>query len=347
MPLRRRRLALAPLLPLLPLAPLAGWLGGCAPLAPAATDTATDTATLQQVAPGVYLWQGLAGEIDAGNGGRVGNAGFIVGDRGVLVIDSGASRRHGLALLAAVRRTTTQPVRALLLTQARQEFVFGAAVFQQQGVPVLMGRHSAQLMAARCEGCLKALKRQLGEALMGGTELAKATLLLDDRSGLPAPGRSSAAAAAALAAAATDIGRPLRLLGYGHSSGPGDIAVLDERSGVLFAGGLADVGRIPDVQDADLPGWLQALSQLRALPLQRVVPGHGPHAAPQALAEVQRYLEALDARARTLARDGVALSEVPDACALPSVAAWDQYDTIHRRNAAILFLRHERQLLRE
>jgi len=38
---------------------------------------------------------------------------------------------------------------------------------------------------------------------------------------------------------------------------------------------------------------------------------------------------------------------VPDACALPSVAAWDQYDTIHRRNAAILFLRHERQLLRE
>jgi len=345
MRLHRRSLALAP---------LAGWLlGACAPLtalpvagsaqrAPGATD-APDTggdAALQTVAPGVFLWQGLSGEIDSSNGGRVGNAGFIVGDSGVLVIDSGASRLHGLALLAAVRRVTPLPVRALLLTQARQEFVFGAAVFQQQGVPVLMGRHSAQLMAARCEGCLKALKRQLGDALMGGTELAKATQLLDDRSGL-------AAAGAAGSDAAIDIGRPLRLLGYGHSSGPGDIAVLDQRSGVLFAGGMADVGRIPDVQDADLPGWQQALTRLRALPITRIVPGHGPVAGPQALTEVQHYLEQLDARTRSLARDGLALSEVPDACALPQFAAWDQYDTIHRRNASILFLRHERQLLRE
>ena len=55
------------------------------------------------------------------------------------------------------------------------------------------------------------------------------------------------------------IGRPVRVLHFGHSSGPGDIAVLDERSGTLFAGGLLDQQRIPDVQDGDLAGWRRAL----------------------------------------------------------------------------------------
>jgi len=44
---------------------------------------------------------------------------------------------------------------------------------------------------------------------------------------------------------------------------------------------------------------------------------------------------------------GTALSEVPDAAALPEYANWDQYDIIHRRNASILFLRLERALLLE
>jgi hypothetical protein len=33
---------------------------------------------------------------------------------------------------------------------------------------------------------------------------------------------------------------------------------------------------------------------------------------------------------------------VPDALALPEFALWDQYGTIHRRNASILFVRFER-----
>jgi glyoxylase-like metal-dependent hydrolase (beta-lactamase superfamily II) len=339
-PLRRRHAAA--------LLPLAGaWLAGCAarwpmPGQPAAIDD--PQGVLQTIAPGVYLRRGLPGEIDTANGGRVGNAGVIVGDQGVLVIDSGPSRQAGEALRAAIGRVTPLPIRALLLTHARQEFVFGARAFTARGVPVAMGRRSALLMAARCEGCLKALRRQLGDDLMAGTELATTTLVLDDASGLPP---AATAGPAAQPAALAAIGRPLRLLGYGHSSGPGDIAVLDERTGVLFAGGLADVGRIPDVQDADIAGWQLALSTLRSLPITRIVPGHGPDAPPQALAEVQRYLTELDARTRDLAREGLALSEVPDACTLPHFADWDQADTIHRRNASILFLRHERQLLRE
>jgi hypothetical protein len=39
------------------------------------------------------------------------------------------------------------------------------------------------------------------------------------------------------------------------------------------------------------------------------------------------------------------LSETPEAAGLPDFAAWDQYDTIHRRNASIVYIRLERELL--
>ena len=57
---------------------------------------------------------------------------------------------------------------------------------------------------------------------------------------------------------------------------------------------------------------------------------------------VERYLVQLRARVLELLRSGAALSEVPDATGLPEFALWDQYETIHRRNASILFVRFER-----
>jgi hypothetical protein len=60
---------------------------------------------------------------------------------------------------------------------------------------------------------------------------------------------------------------------------------------------------------------------------------------------VDVYLQRLERRVAELLDASTALSEVPDAAALPDYKDWDQYDIIHRRNASILFLRLERQLL--
>ncbi len=280
-----------------------------------------------QVAPGVYLLRGAAGEIGAPNLGRVGNAGFVVGPGGVMVIDTGVSYGQGQALLAAIAQVTDQPVRRVLITHTRQEFLFGATAFRERGIPIQMHRQAALLMAARCEGCLKTLKRVLGDAEMRGAAVITPDLLFDGSMPLDV------------------IGRPMRLLHFGHSSGPGDTALFDEKSGVLFAGGLLDQGRIPDVQDSDRLGWKNALDELRRLPIRTVVPGHGP-AAPAAVVDtVARYLDQLEARMLGLLNAGAALSEAADLAVLPEFTGWDQYDTIHRRNASIVYVRLERELL--
>jgi glyoxylase-like metal-dependent hydrolase (beta-lactamase superfamily II) len=242
-------------------------------------------------------------------------------------VDSGVSRAQGAALLAAIARVTDKPVKLLVITHARQEFLFGAAAFRERDVTIQMHLKTARLMASRCEGCLRTLQRSLGEETMRGTAVIKPDVTFDETQVL------------------AGIGRPVRLLYLGHGSGPGDVAVLDETTRTLFAGGLLDNGRIPDVQDSQLAGWAQALATLRGLRLARIVPGHGAAAGPELIATVERYLVELQARTQALLDADVGLSQVADGVQLPAFADWDQYDTIHRRNASIVFLRLEQERL--
>jgi glyoxylase-like metal-dependent hydrolase (beta-lactamase superfamily II) len=318
---RRRFLAALGMAPAL----LSG-LSACGTLVPG--DSLEGDAQAERVAEGVWVLPGARDDIGPANRGRVGNAGFIVGPTGVLVIDSGVSLRHGDALRAAVARVTSLPIRALILTHVRQEFLFGARAFQRREVPVHMHRQAAGLMAARCERCLRTLREVLGEAEMDGTALVKPDVLLDGPGGV-----------------IEGIGRPVRWMAWGQSSGPGDTAVFDPTSGVLFAGGLMDQEAVPDVQDSDLPGWHQALHDLQALPLARIIPGHGPVAGPGLIARTERYLQQLEGRVAELLRTGKPLSEVADAAALPEFAGWAHHDTIHRRNASVVYLRQERAML--
>ena len=281
-----------------------------------------------EVAAGVYMVPGSGGEPDADNLGRIGNAGFIVGESAVVAIDTGTSYAHGTALLAAIRRVTDKPVRLALITHTRQEFLFGAAAYREQGIPVAMHTKAATLMSSRCESCLKTLRRVLGDEAMRGTVMFKPDQTFD-----------------ATHRVDTLTERPLRVLYFDHSSGPGDIAVFDARSGVLFAGGLIDRGRIPDVADSDLPGWRRALQALHKLAPKAVVPGHGPAGTERSIDDAERYLAQLEARVHALMKADTPLSQIADAASLPDFKSWDQYETTHRRNASIVFLRIERELL--
>ncbi|MEO5733152.1 MAG: MBL fold metallo-hydrolase [Rubrivivax sp.] len=281
-----------------------------------------------EVASGVYMVAGLPGAPEPENQGRIGNAGFIVGRAGVMAIDTGISYRNGQMLLGAIASITALPVKLVLLTEARQEFLFGAAAFQERGIAVHMQRDAAALMAQRCANCLKTLRAELGEEEMRGTAVVKPDMVFDNTH------------------VVESIGRPVLVQFHGRASGPGASSAFDVRTATLFAGGLLEHRRIPDIQDGDLEIWRGALVGLRGLRVDTIVPGHGPAGpASELIAAQEGYLSALQQRCAELLQAGAALSDVADRAALPAFERWDQYDVIHRRNAAILFLRLESRLL--
>jgi glyoxylase-like metal-dependent hydrolase (beta-lactamase superfamily II) len=277
------------------------------------------------VTPEVYMFPGDTGEASRENRANTGNSSFILSDRAVIVVDTGASYRHGAAMISAIERLTDAPIRLVIVTHAVQDFLFGNAAFEERHIPVLSHAESAKLMRDRCEHCLVNLRQLLGDDAMRGTRL-----VLPDR---------VVAGSQPLKVA----GRQLELFHFGWGATPGDLVVFDPRSAVLFAGGLVCVQRIPDLRDGRLEGWLAALEQLERIPAKMLIPGHGPAAPPSSISMMRAYLLALDEQVRLLYRSGRSLLEALDSADLPAFRDWAMYPALHRKNVQQRYLELELQ----
>ena len=276
-----------------------------------------------EVAAGVYALLGATDEATPDNGGRVGNSGFIVGPHGTIVVNTGSSYAHGRRLIELAERTGGRPVVLAVLLQPLQEFVMGSAAFAERGIPVLAHAVSAQLVTARCDVCLTNLERLLGKEAMRGTRVLRPPQTLD------------------ASETRRVAGRTLRLWHPGWAATPGDLVLIDEASGVAFAGALVSVRRIPELRDADLAGWRRALGELQRLPVRRLVPGYGPVTDLGALAPQRAYFDALERQARALLESGASLLEASQQTDLPAYADWDLYARAHPYNLQQTYLRLE------
>ena len=70
----------------------------------------------EKIADGTWVLTGRREDFSFTNGGNIVNTGFLVGTEGVIVIDTGSSRRYGEQMLAAIRRLTPLPVGLTLNT---------------------------------------------------------------------------------------------------------------------------------------------------------------------------------------------------------------------------------------
>jgi hypothetical protein len=129
------------------------------------------------------------------------------------------------------------------------------------------------------------------------------------------------------------------------SSAPGAIAVFDEWTSTLIAGGLVAINRIPDMRDANAKAWRDALVQLESTRCRHLIPGYGPVGNCADIAAFAHYLAALESRVEVLMKDGVSLAELRDRCDLPEFARWDRYEMQHPQNANYTYLRLERAQL--
>ncbi len=297
----------------------------------AAAAAAADYPLPREIAPGVHLLLGSRNEASFDNRGRVGNAAFLVGPSGTVAIETGTSFAHGRQLIALAEKTGERPVELAILTQPLPEFVLGGSAFAAAGIALLAHEEAARLIALRCTECLHRLRRLLGDEEMAGSSLPVAGLQVG------ASGRIEAG------------GRSLQLIAFEHGSAPGDLAVLDLASGVLFAGALVSNRRLPDLRDADVQGWLAALDLLAGLPHQLLVPGYGDAEravdGSGAIVATRAYLQAAIAYVRGRLAAGDSLHQLlRSANAAPEFAAWADwpgYAGFHRRNLQKLYLEEE------
>ncbi|MGC5703127.1 quinoprotein relay system zinc metallohydrolase 1 [Pseudomonas sp. NFXW11] len=278
----------------------------------------------RQIAEGTWLLEGSTDNFAKANGGNIVNTGFIVTDSGVLVIDSGPSKRYGEALRRAIAATTDKPVIELLLTHHHPDHVLGNQAFSDVPIAALAG--TTELLRQQGEALAENMYRLVGD-WMRGTEVVLPNRTLE-------PGVLEVG------------GHRLRLLGLAGHTGA-DLAIFDESTGVLFAGDLVFYERaLTTPNSPGLGVWLKDLDTLQGLPWKLIVPGHGPEATDaRPFAQMRDYLGWLDGLMRDGAARGDDMAEmirspIPERFAGISLT---RYELI--RSVSHLYPRYERQQL--
>jgi glyoxylase-like metal-dependent hydrolase (beta-lactamase superfamily II) len=282
-----------------------------------------------QVAERVWFVQGEAALGSPANRNFISNAGFVVGDDGVLVVDALGSPALARELLAEIRRVTPQPVRHVVVTHYHADHIYGLQEFKAAGASVIAhagGRDYLDSDTARQR--LEASRAQLAPWIDAATTLVGADRWLE-------------APRTTLRLGSTEV--VIEHVGPAHTGE--DLVVWLPQSGVLFAGDLFFRGRIPFVGQADSRAWITALERVIALRPKLAVPGHGPVSSDPAadLVLTRDYLAHLR---RTM---GDAARDLEPFDAAYAKADWSRYEQLplfraaNRMNAYNTYLLMEQQ----
>jgi quinoprotein relay system zinc metallohydrolase 2 len=283
-------------------------------------DISASSFLFQQIADGDYVHFGQVALTTPENAGDTANLGIIIGNDAVAVVDTGGSVSVGQNLVAAVRGLTTKPIRYVITTHGHPDHLFGNAAMPPGAA--FVGHHSLPIeLARRGEYYLHSYREQLGESETNAVRIIAPTLLVDTEKTL-------------------DLGgRPLRLIAWSPAAHTDcDLTVLDETTGVLFAGDLVFLQHIP-VLDGSVTGWLSVIQRLEQLPARVVVPGHGGQLAPwpQALSDERRYLSVLAQDTRREIAEGTPLERAVGNIANSERDRWQLFDDYNSRNATAAF----------
>jgi glyoxylase-like metal-dependent hydrolase (beta-lactamase superfamily II) len=216
-------------------------------------DPIVRTDGLRQVSPHVHI-------IPDNSVPLVPNIGFVVGERGILVIDTGLGPRNGSAVLEVAKKLGGARALYLVATHFHPEHDLGAQAFPENTTMIRsndqvkdiseFGLQLAQVFARRSA---------INAELLKDADFRKANVTFDKDY-------------------TVDLGGvKVELIAMGANHTRGDTAIWIELDRVLFSG---DVAMRPQPAFAspysNVRHWLSSLDRLEALKPAIIVPSHGP-----------------------------------------------------------------------
>jgi len=274
---------------------------------------------LVQVAPGLFVSQGVHELVARSNAGAIANIGVIIGTRGVCVVDSGGCFLWGRRLREAIHRLTRLPVTHLVQTHMHPDHIFGAAAFLPDQPVVLGHRNLPAALSVRQEYYRRRLAQELGD-LAEGSVAVQPTQVVSGETEI-------------------DLGRRVvRVTAHNAAHTDNDLSLFDTQTRTLWAGDLLFMERVPAL-DGSLLGWLAVMDELRRIKAARVVPGHGPRIAdwPGALDAQERYLTLLRDEIRHLQRQGGTMEQAIASVGQGERPRWKLFDDYNARNVTAAF----------
>jgi glyoxylase-like metal-dependent hydrolase (beta-lactamase superfamily II) len=248
--------------------------------------------TIKPVRGGVYWVEG-----------GIANTGFIVGDTGIIVIDTQMFMEGARNVQAEIAKVSPKPISQIILTHSDPDHVLGLPAYPA-GTPVIAHEHTrADMLAASEDPKARPAARELKNFLPTRTVKNREDLLLE--------------------------GVRVTLLNTAGAHTDGDLAVYLPAQKIVFAGDLLSpaIGAYPGIhlcKRGSSLGWIASVDAVLALDADTFISGHGDplnRAAIQARVDAARQRRA---QIELLVRQGKSLAEVKAAvqdAPLPGLAA--------------------------
>lgn len=235
--------------------------------------------------------------IPDGNVPVVPNVGFVIGETGILVIDTGLGPRNGALVAGVARQLGGRRAAYLVTTHAHPEHDLGAQAFpastrlirstDQVADIAEFGLNLARVFAARSPEMA---------ALLEGADFRAADVTFEREHDLDLGG----------------VRARILALGPNHTRGDTGVWVTPDR--VLFSGDVAMRAQPSFASPhSSLRHWLASLDRLEALAPAVVVPSHGPIGDLGFIAGYRAYLTEIRDRAAAAKRAGSSLDQTVEA----------------------------------
>ena len=255
------------------------------------------------------LGHGVYAAIDGPKGEAGANAGFVIGDDGVLVVDTFESPKAAERMLAEIRRLTPLPIRYVVNTHYHLDHVAGNGVFAREGALIVAHRNvRSWINTENLKFFGKDIKAEQ-KAMVEG--LVRPGLVYD---------------------APIDVFLGSRRVSIrtfpGHTGGDSVVAVPDAK--VVFCGDLFWRRTLPNLIDATTGLWIPSLETIASADAGAAfVPGHGDVGDAGDLNAFRGYLSDLRGIVAGPVKAGKSGDDLVNA-ALPQVkekyATWSLFD---------------------
>lgn len=270
-------------------------------------DLAEKKVRFDKLAPGVYAYTADGDP----------NAGVVIGDDGVMVVDALATPYQAKRLLRYIRGVTKKPVKYLVLTHYHAVRVLGASAYKAK--EIIASNGTCELIKERGAQDYKSEAQRfprLFQKIETVPGLTWPTMTFDTGMTLRFGGRE------------------VRVMHLGRGHTKGDTVVWLPKEKVLFSGDLVEQGAAPYCGDAYLNDWPTTLEAVRALGAKKLVPGRGlalktPAAVNAGIDGTQAFVRALMSSVRGGAEAKESLKTVFDktyATLRPKYGKWTIFE---------------------
>jgi glyoxylase-like metal-dependent hydrolase (beta-lactamase superfamily II) len=284
---------------------------------------AEDDFTLVKVADGVY------GAIAKSGGVASGNAGFVVGDGGVLIVDTFLTPTAVEELIDTIAAETKQPVKYAVNTHYHLDHTGGNQVLAARSIPIiahdnLMGWQTSknrrflpaqEEIQKRRADAAKQLTETPADQADKRAQLERQLRRLDAMMIIKLTNPSVTFSTGTLH---LHLGQREVVLFTlpGHTGG--DILAYVPDANIVFTGDMSWRKTLPNLVDATVNDWIPSLDKLLTqYPTAKFVPGHGEVATADDIREFRNYLADLQSRVKKAIADGLTLDQAKQQLKLP------------------------------